>query len=297
MSGKTLDKPYEAVILAAGRGSRLSTETGECPKALLPIGPRGLDDATVTTFLRRQVELYFAAGIERVVVVVGYLREQIEAAVASWPRKPELVVNDTPDIGISGSLHSFQFAVRAGLGLLDGTHQTILADADIVYHRDVLKALLEADERSTILISPEVANDEEEVLVWGSIDAPRFLGKGLTEALTGGLPLLGEATGIVKFAPADHALARQVMDWMLGDPAAAAGTLRHKGFGPAKRATEHEELTQRLMLLGKMCAVRFGSGLPFMEVDSPEEYAHCRGVFYPRLLELEGGSTQTETAP
>lgn len=276
--------PYEAVILAAGRGSRLSEKTGEVPKALLPIGPRSADDATETTFLRRQVELCYALGVERVVVVVGYLRELIEADVAGWERKPELVVNTTPDIGVSGSLHSFQFAVRAGLGVLSGSHQTLLMDADIVYHRAVLQTLLEAPEASTILISPTTVDDQEEVLVWGELAAPRFLGKGLTPALTGGLPLLGEATGIVKLAPRDHALAREAMDWMLGDPDAAEGTLPHKGFGPAKRATEHEELTQRLMLLGKVRGLCFDAGLPFMEVDSPAEYAELRERFYPALL-------------
>ena len=47
---------YQAVILAAGRGSRLGDRTKEIPKALLPIGPRSLTDKTETTFLRRQSE-------------------------------------------------------------------------------------------------------------------------------------------------------------------------------------------------------------------------------------------------
>ena len=40
--------PYQAVILAAGRGSRLHEHTHEIPKALLPIGPRALNDKTKT---------------------------------------------------------------------------------------------------------------------------------------------------------------------------------------------------------------------------------------------------------
>lgn len=281
--------PYEAVILAAGRGSRLSEETDERPKAILPIGRRARDDATETNFLRRQVEQLFAAGVERVVVVVGYRRDQIAAEMERWERKPQVVVNPTPDIKISGSLHSFQFASRAGLGVLDGTHQTLLLDADIVYHRGVLQALLDASEKSALLVSGETVDDSEEVLAYGTPEAPRFLGKGLSSALVGGAPCLGEATGIVKFAPADHALAREAMDWMLGDPAAREGSLEYKGFGPAKRATEHEELTQRLMLLGRMRAVFFDTRLPFMEVDSPAEYAALREELYPALLELEVG--------
>ncbi|MBW2733918.1 MAG: NTP transferase domain-containing protein, partial [Deltaproteobacteria bacterium] len=140
------DAPYEAVILAAGRGSRLSEETHQCPKAILPIGRHTLADDTETNFLRRQVEQLFAAGVERVAVVVGYRRDQIATEMTRWERTPDVVVNPTPDIKISGSLHSFQFASRAGLGVLDGTHQTLLLDADIVYHRGVLGALLDAPE-------------------------------------------------------------------------------------------------------------------------------------------------------
>ncbi|MCA9603883.1 MAG: NTP transferase domain-containing protein, partial [Myxococcales bacterium] len=67
--------PYQAVILAAGRGDRLSEKTDLTPKSILPIGPRSLADRTETSFLERQVRLLKAAGVDHVVVVIGYLRE------------------------------------------------------------------------------------------------------------------------------------------------------------------------------------------------------------------------------
>jgi choline kinase len=151
-----------------------------------------------------------------------------------------------------------------------------MMDADIVYHRDALRLLLEAPARTTMLVSAHRGHDEEEVLVYGSPEAPRFLGKGLTPALVGGAPCIGEAVGIVKLAPADHDLARQIVRWLLE-------------LGPARRATEHEELTQRLMHLGRMRCLVLGEELPFMEVDSAAEYAELRERFYPRLLRLEAG--------
>jgi choline kinase len=281
---------YEAVILAAGRGSRLAEHTRELPKALLPIGPRSLSDPTETCFLRRQIELLLRAGVESVVVVVGTLREQIEAAVADWRLPVTLVVNPTPDMGTSGSLHSFQFALRAGLGLSNGTRQTLLMDADIVYDARVLQALLDAPARTSTLVARRHKDgDDEQVLVYGTETAPRFLGKGLSPQLVGGAACLGEATGIVKLAPEDHGLARAALDWMLGDPGAPAGTRRHNGYGPARRATEHEELSQRLMLLGRMACVCFDPVLPFMECDDAAEYRTVREQFYPALLQLEQG--------
>ncbi len=278
---------YQAVILAAGRGSRISSETSGVPKALLPIGPRTLNDDTETTFLRRQVELLAELGVEQVVTVVGYLREQIIAELGQWAPHVQVVVNPTADMSTSGSLHSFQFAANAGLKILDGTVHTLLMDADIVYHRHVLQGLLETPDESCLRVCGRVAQDDEEVLVYGTPDRPRFLGKGLAALLVGDAPCLGEAVGIVKFAPRDHALARASMDWMLGDPGAPEASTRRVGFGPARTATEHEQLTQHLMHLGKLRASVFSDDLPFMEVDDAHEYRVLRETFYPRLLERE----------
>lgn len=279
--------PYQAVILAAGRGSRLDEHTKATPKPLLPIGPRSRTDPTETCFLRRSIELLLEADVRQIVVVIGYQRDQITAAVEGWQLPVTLVVNPTADIGQSGSLHSFQFAVRSPNGVLDGTMQTILMDADIVYHSGVLAALLEAPEQSSLQVCDRVIGDGEECLVYGSLDRPRFLGKSLTPNLVAGEPCLGEMTGITKFAPADHALCRETMDWMLGNPDAPQGSSAHKGFGPARRGTEYEDLIERMMRYGQLTCVRFGADLPWMECDDADEYRTVRERFYPRVLDLE----------
>jgi choline kinase len=257
------------------------------PKALLPIGPRSLADATPTSFLRRQVEVLRELGVRDILVVVGCLKQLILDEAKRWDVPLRFVVNPTEDMGTSGSLHSFQFAARSEYGVLDGTKQTLLMDGDIVYHRTALKLLLDSSEHSSKLVSAAHDGDDEEVLTYGTVERPRFLGKGLAPSLVAGEPCLGEAVGIVKFAPADHALARETMDWMLGDPSAAPDTGRFRGFGPARRATEHEELTQRFMRYRKMRCVMVGEELPFMECDDAREYKKLREAFYPALLELE----------
>lgn len=282
-----MSAPYQAVILVAGRGSRLSTETADLPKALLPIGRRGADDPTETTFLRRQIDVLRDCGVEQVVVVVGYQREKIIHELAAWAPRAQVVVNPSVDISTSGSLHSFQYAVRSEFGVLDDTKQTLLMDGDIVYQHGVLQLFLDAPEVTAALICRRFADDSEEVLVYGTAERPRFMGKALTDALVGGAPCLGEATGIVKLAPSDHRLVRQAIDWMLGDPDAPEGSAPRAGFGPARRGTEHEELSQRLMQLHAMRCVIFGEELLFMEVDTPDEYTTLRESFYPRVLEAE----------
>ena len=63
---------YTAVIMAGGKGTRLSSVTnGEVPKPMVPVAGRPI--------LARQVEALRACGVRRFVFVVGHLHEQIEA--------------------------------------------------------------------------------------------------------------------------------------------------------------------------------------------------------------------------
>ena len=84
LAGERIASRYQAVLLAAGRGSRLGPEGADMPKSLLPIGPRSLTDKTETSLLRRQVELLAACGVEQIVVVVGYQRQLMIDALDEW---------------------------------------------------------------------------------------------------------------------------------------------------------------------------------------------------------------------
>lgn len=282
-----MTRPPAAVILAAGRGSRLGAATLACPKALLPLGPPAPGAAAPPTFLSRQCELLRAVGVAELVVVAGYLHEQVAAALQSFAPDATLVLNDTPEIRQSGSLHSLQLATRSVPSLLDGRGTTLFMDADIVYHSDVLRRLLADPASSSLLVCRDHDVTGEEVLVFGTGELPRCIGKGLTPALLPGMTSFGEAVGIVKLGPEHHALVQASLAWLLGDPDAPVGSAAHAGYGPARRATEHEELTQHLMRCDALRCVTFGSELPFVEVDDAREYARLKDEIYPRLLRLE----------
>lgn len=69
-----------AVILAAGRGSRLGSLTDGCPKCLVRLGGR--------TLLQWQLEALRGAGVSRIAVVRGYGAERVTA--------PNLVAFENP---------------------------------------------------------------------------------------------------------------------------------------------------------------------------------------------------------
>ena len=70
----------DALIMAAGRGSRLGAETDGRPKSLVDLG--GISP------LELQLDVLAGRGVDRVVVVTGYERGQLEAAVRARLRSP-----------------------------------------------------------------------------------------------------------------------------------------------------------------------------------------------------------------
>jgi len=72
-----------AVLLAAGRGTRLGSLTQQTPKCLLPINGR--------TMLDRQLEALAGAGIDDVTVVAGFMADEVVRHVANRCR---VVVNE-----------------------------------------------------------------------------------------------------------------------------------------------------------------------------------------------------------
>src|SRR5215472_15081310 len=61
----------KALILAAGRGTRINSVHGDHPKCLIR------SDADGLTILDHQIESVFAAGVSKIGIVVGYEKDQI----------------------------------------------------------------------------------------------------------------------------------------------------------------------------------------------------------------------------
>jgi len=114
-----------AIILAAGRGSRLKGLTDDTPKCLMPINGR--------TLLERQLDAYRLHGVEDIVVVRGYLAHKIT---------PEGVRTvDNPDWETTGLLPSL-FAAEDAMhdGFLFSYGDTTFDPAHVGLLLDALRA-------------------------------------------------------------------------------------------------------------------------------------------------------------
>ena len=262
MSHRGVDK---AIILAAGMGRRIAGAADGTPKPLLP-----LDDTGSLTFLDGHLRALSAAGAREIYLVgsevtFGTRTAAMEKVPATW------VMNDFPG-DTTGSGHSTHLAFTSEHGILDGRSRVVLMDADVVYDPTLFGDLAGAEgPRSKTLVCGRFRETHEEVMVFGDEKGvPRAHGKGLLGTpLVRGMRCLGEATGLLLLEPEDHAL------WL----AAARWCIQ---FSTAKTRSEHEDITQRLMMLGALDAVVFDDDRRFMECDTPEEYVVVRREMVPR---------------
>jgi choline kinase/phosphatidylglycerophosphate synthase len=121
-------EPRVGVVLAAGRSARLASVTGGGSKALVRVGGLALVERAVRTLL--------AAGLERVVVVVGYQAGPV-AAVAKRlaPGRVRAVVAESWALGNGASLAAAQ-------PLLAEEGPFVLVTADHVFGQGALEPLL-----------------------------------------------------------------------------------------------------------------------------------------------------------
>jgi CDP-L-myo-inositol myo-inositolphosphotransferase len=127
------------VVLAAGRATRLGDVTRGRSKLLLRVG--GL------TLVERAVRMLLAAGVERVVVVVGYEGDAVAAAARrADPERVDIVRAERWELGNGESLAAAEPAVA-------GERLFVLLCGDIVFSGGSLSGLI-ASEEPAALIDP-----------------------------------------------------------------------------------------------------------------------------------------------
>lgn len=129
-----------AVILAAGRGSRLHAVTSETPKCLVEIGGEIL--------LERSLRVLASQRITEVVVVIGYKGEVIRDHIGSRFAGINICYVEAPDFATTNNIRS----------LWDARHyldeDLLLIEGDIAFDPGVIAAMLAETTGSAAAVAP-----------------------------------------------------------------------------------------------------------------------------------------------
>ena len=128
-----------AIVLAAGAGTRLNPMTNGLPKCLVRFGERRLVDL--------QIAALQAAGVEDIVLVVGFEADQVRRHFRGLP---DIRFVENPDFGSTNSIYSLYLA----RSLLD--RETFLFNCDIVFHPALLERMLGGDGPNAIAVDSQV---------------------------------------------------------------------------------------------------------------------------------------------
>jgi choline kinase len=230
----------KAIILAAGVGKRLGGGLLERPKCLLDLGG--------TTLLDRMLDSLAEAGVRDVVVVVGYLGEQVQAAVAA---RPGVRTVTNPEFR-KGAILSLWTAREE----LEG--DVLIMDADVLFPTRMLWRLLESPHANCFLMDTRAANDGEAQMLMARDG--RVL--DITRGLRGEWDACGESVGFLKL---ERDAARTLRD------------LLRAALAEGKDGIEHEEVYPALM---RSCPIGYelADAFPWMEIDFPEDVEQARGM-------------------
>jgi choline kinase len=188
----------QAVILAAGTGTRLRPLTNDRPKCLVEVGEQ--------TLLSRLLRQLASAGIRRAVIVTGYRADAIERHLAQNPPGLEVALIPNPLYDTTNNAMSL-FTAR------DATHNKgfVLCDSDVVLRTGPVNALLQAPCESALLVEQRSNMGAEEMKVMlGAEGYVQHLAKPLDPAAC-----FGESIGIQKIGDAHATLLWEILSQMM----------------------------------------------------------------------------------
>ena len=240
-----------AIILAAGKGSRLRGVAGDKPKCLARVGEFSL--------IERQIMTLRESGVDHITAVVGFSADTVRSECG-----PDIEYIENPIFFRTSSLYSLWLARHR---LVDGF---VVLNSDVLFHPQLITDLLTARYEDALLIAykdettARFGDEEMKVKVRAGrvVDISKAINPDEAD---------GENVGIVKFSSAGAALLTRQMGMLI-----AKGT--HRAWAP--RAFREFARVRPLHAIGTR-------GLPWIEIDFPEDYHRAINEIVPEIEEAE----------
>ena len=243
----------KAILLAAGRSTRLYPITLATPKCLLEVGGR--------TLLEYQLDALELCGVEEVVVVTGYFREMIEAKFAEIGDRYSFATNFiyNPRFAETNNIYSLWTAKDAAVG-----SEFFCMHADVLFHPDILLSAKNTP-GDIVLVADQFLHEETMKL---KLDGTRVTSVGKHVKMD---EASGTFLGLARFSAEGGRLLFDDLDRVIdGGHTNAYFTLALEG----------------LIARGIEIGVSFTDGLPWIEVDFPEELEQAEKKLWTQSSEF-----------
>lgn len=245
----------EAILYVAGRAHRLGTALTKGHKVLLEFGGKSL--------LERHVMLLKQVGVQALHVVTGHARELVAGRFAELSARYGLGISEIHNQDFTeGSVLSMNVSLPV---LKRSKDPVLLMDGDVLYDARMLKRLVESRSRSALLIDRNYSTaDDDPVLVPVRGGRPFDYvkkWKGLADAV-------GESVGFLKVAVED-------LPVLIEDASARS----------ARSRSDSLDDVLRMMVQRDVFGAEEVTGLPWTEIDFPQDMEYAEKVVFPALQE------------
>jgi len=240
----------EAVILAAGYGSRLGRVTDDIPKSLITVGGKTLLDRTLK-ILRKN-------NVRDIVIVTGYRRDKIkEHLKEKYYLNIDFVHNHEYDS--TNNIYSLYLAKKA----LSGDDFYII-NSDVLFHERIFQ-YLHASRKKGLVLSVDTTKEltDESMKVVSVGDRLIWISKKIPISIAS-----GEYIGLAKVTKDEHEKLFKSLKHVM----------KYKGVH-----VFYEEAFQHMMDTGSDVTYEATRGLPWIEIDTIEDLQIAREKIYPRI--------------
>ena len=136
----------QAVILAAGLGSRLGEYKLNKPKGFLVL------DGMQESLIERSIRILFECGISEIIIVTGFLSQHYDELCKKYPKLKSVKNFNYKTTGSAQSL---------GVAISELKEDFLLLESDLLYEKKAIEILLENKSKNIILASGMTQSGDE----------------------------------------------------------------------------------------------------------------------------------------
>ena len=260
----------KVIMLAAGVGQRLHGDDNDhLPKALLRFGGK--------TLLARHMEILHGYGIEEMVIVVGYRKDMLLAEAAAVIEDIGLPENFVRSIFNPRYKESALLSLGTADGELRSGEDVIFMDADVLYHPEVMRRLIQSAHCNCFTMDREFEFGDEPVKI--CLKGGELIDFG--KAVTDDYEAIGEWPGFLKMSPEIAVKLADAVQGHIGTDdefVAYEAAMRDVLVSEPAGTFNYEDIT----------------GIPWTEIDFPKDVVHAGQVVLPSMKRFDASAFEAE---